>query len=151
GTEAVEIDHGGAHVRIRTSRAEVEARAVVVTLPTSMYERLRITPDLPDKRAAAAVLPLGAAEKIHFALAQSEEFPSDGHLFARFDAADTGSYHVRPMGRPLLEGYFGAALARGLAEAGPEAMADFAKQELAGLLGSQFPAHLTTLASSAWT
>jgi monoamine oxidase len=54
------------------------------------------------------------------------------------------------MGKPLIEAYFGGALARGLAEAGAEAMADYAKQELAGLLGSAFPARLTTLASSAW-
>jgi monoamine oxidase len=72
-------------------------------------------------------------------------------LFARFDTADTGSYHVRPMGRPLIEGYFGGALARELARAGPEAMADFAKQELAALLGSQFPSRLTALASSCWS
>jgi len=150
-TSVREIDHSGAHVLLRTSRGEVVARAVIITVPTSMYARLRFTPDLPDKRAAATALPLGAAEKVHFALAQAEEFPSDGHLFARFDAADTGSYHVRPLGRPLLEGYFGGALARGLAEAGPEAMADFAKQELAGLLGSQFPARLTILASSCWS
>src|SRR5690606_27274685 len=64
---------------------------------------------------------------------------------------DMGSYHLRPMGKPLIEVYFGGALARGLSEAGAEAMADYAKQELAGLLGSSFPMRLTTLASSAWS
>jgi monoamine oxidase len=105
---------------------------------------------LPGKQNAAQALPLGAAEKVHFGLSQAEEFPSDGHLFARTDTPDTGSYHLRPLGRPLIEVYFGGALARGLAEAGEEAMADFARQELAGLLGSAFPARLTKLATTSW-
>jgi monoamine oxidase len=150
-TDVREIDHSGAHVVIRSATGAIEARNVIVTVPTSMFGTLTFTPDLPEKRDAAAVLPLGSAEKLHFALAQAEEFPSDGHLFARFDTADTGSYHVRPLGRPVLEGYFGGALARALAEAGPDAMADFARQELAALLGSQFPARLTALASSSWS
>lgn len=151
GTKVCSIDHAGPRVRVRTSRGEIEARAAIVTLPTSTFAALHFAPGLPEKRDAAAVLPLGAAEKLHFALAQPEEFSSDGHLFARFDTPDTGSYHLRPLGRPLLEVYFGGALARGLTEAGAEAMAAFAKQELAGLLGSQFPARLTLLAASSWS
>jgi monoamine oxidase len=71
-------------------------------------------------------------------------------LFPRFDAADVGSYHLRPLGKPMVEAYFGGALAHGLAQAGAAAMEDFAKQELAGLLGSSFPKQLTRLASSSW-
>jgi monoamine oxidase len=148
--EARGVDHGGSNIRVETTRGDVEAHAVIVALPTPQLTEFTFTPDLPDKRAAAAALPLGAAEKVHFALAAAEEFPVDGHLFARIDSADTGSYHLRPLARPLVECYFGGALARGLAQAGGEAMADFAKQELAGLLGSQFPRRLTTLASSSW-
>jgi monoamine oxidase len=123
---------------------------VIVTAPTSRIAAIQFTPDLPEKREAAAGLPLGCAEKLYFALAQPEEFPVDGHLFPRFDTVDMGSYHLRPMGKPLIEAYFGGELARGLAEAGADAMVDYAKQELASLLGSAFPARLTTLASSAW-
>jgi monoamine oxidase len=150
-TKASSVDHSGSRVRLSTSRGELEARTVIVTLPTSILSELTFVPDVPEKRAAARELPLGAAEKAHFALAQPEEFPEDGHLFARFDTPDTGSYHLRPMGRPLLEAYFGGALARGLAQAGPDAIADFARNELAGLLGSQFPSRLTTLAASSWS
>lgn len=150
-TEARRVDHSGTALCVETSRGLVEARTVIVALPTEAMKGFTFVPDLPRKREAAAALPLGFAEKVHFALAQAEEFPIDGHLFARTDAADTGSYHLRPMGRAMIEVYFGGALARGLAEAGAEAMADFAKQELAGLLGSSFPSRLTTLASSAWT
>jgi monoamine oxidase len=51
----------------------------------------------------------------------------------------------------VIEAFFGGALARGLAEAGSEAMAAYAKDELAVVLGSAFPARLTTLASSLWS
>lgn len=149
-TEATGVDFSGAQVRIGTARGVIQARAAIVTLPTSRLGALRFTPDLPEKREAAAVLPLGTAEKLYFGLAEPEEFPVDGHLFPRFDTAEMGSYHLRPMGKPTIEVYFGGALARGLAEAGAEAMADYAKQELASLLGSAFPARLTTLAASSW-
>lgn len=140
----------GERVRVETSRGTVEARAVIVSAPTSLLHAIAFTPEIPDKLAAAAQLPLGTAEKLYFKLDQPEEFPVDGHLFARFDATDMGSYHLRPLGRPLVEVYFGGDLARGLAEAGPDAMAAYAKEELTALLGSSFPARLTTLASSAW-
>lgn len=149
-TEVRAVDHGGARVRIDTSRGAVDARAVIITLPTSRLGALVFRPDLYAKREAALALPLGAAEKVHFALAQPEEFPVDGRLFARTDAADTGAYHLRPLGRPLIEAYFGGALARALAEAGPGAMADFASEELARVLGSHFPQRLTLLAASGW-
>jgi monoamine oxidase len=150
GLEALSVDHSGGRVRVETARGAVEARAVIVALPTSRLAQLSFAPALPHKQQAALALPLGAAEKVHFALAQAEEFPADGHLFARTDSPDAGSYHLRPLGRPLIEVYFGGDLARGLAQAGGEAMVDFAKQELVSLLGSNFPSRLTTLATTSW-
>jgi monoamine oxidase len=149
-TPALEIDYGWAPVRMRTLRGTIEAGAVIVTAPTSTLAQITFAPDLPEKRAAAEALPLGAAEKLFFALEGAEEFPVDGHFFGRIDTSDTGSYHLRSMGRPLLEVYFGGALARGLAQAGSAAMADFAQNELANLLGAAFPKRLTLLAASSW-
>jgi monoamine oxidase len=151
GAAARGVDCSGARVALETTQGLVEARTVIVTLPTSRLRALSFTPGLDEKLEAAVSLPLGTAEKLYFALDEPEAFPRDGHLFPRFDTADMGSYHLRPMGKPVIEVYFGGTLARGLAEAGGEAMADYAKQELASLLGSAFPARLTTLASSAWS
>lgn len=145
------IDHGGARVRVATDEGIVEAACAIVALPTPQLAAFSFTPDLPEKREAALALPLGAAEKLTFALAAADEFPADGHLFARVDAADAGSYHLRPMGRTTIEAYFGGALARGLAGAGTEAMAAYAKDELAALLGSSLPGRLTAIAASAWS
>lgn len=150
GVEVRGVDHSGAVIRLDTSAGAIEARRVLITIPTSKYAGIAFTPGLPEKRAAAENLPLGAAEKVHFALAGAEEFPADGHLYAHTDRAETGSYHLRPLGRPLIEVYFGGALARGLAQAGAGAMEDFAKQELVSLLGADFPSRLTTLATTSW-
>lgn len=147
--QSVALNEAG--VRIESLRGPIEGRTAIIALPAEMYAALSFSPALPHKQEAAAALPLGAAEKLYFALDQPDEFPIDGHLFAGADRAEMGSYHLRPMGRPLIEVYFGGALARGLAEAGPAAMADYAKKELASLLGSSFPSRLTGLASSAWS
>jgi monoamine oxidase len=144
------IDSGGGRVRVETSRGAVEGRAAIVTVPTSMLQTIAFTPAIADKLEAADGLPLGTAEKVYFLLAQPDELPVDGHLFPRFDATDIGSYHLRPMSKPLVEVYFGGDLALGLAQAGPEAMAAYAKDELGSLLGSSFPSRLTTMAASAW-
>lgn len=144
------VDYNGSVVRIESPRSVIEARALIVTIPTSAYTALDFSPALPEKREAALLLPMGAAEKVHFLLHQPEEFPVDGHLFARTDRADMGSYYFRPLGRPIAEVYFGGALAHGLALAGPGALADYAKQEMADMLGSSFLARVTTLSESAW-
>lgn len=149
-TRVSAIDVSGRGVRLDTSRGVVETKNVIVAVPTSMLHTIAFTPEMPDKLEAAAGLPLGTAEKLYFLLAEPEELPVDGHLFPRFDTTDMGSYHLRPLGRPLIEVYFGGDLARELATAGADAMVAHARAELSRLLGSSFPARLTTLASSAW-
>ncbi|HVZ98889.1 MAG TPA: NAD(P)/FAD-dependent oxidoreductase [Caulobacterales bacterium] len=145
-----ELDHSGAVLRVTTAKGVLNAKAAIVTLPTSVLPRLKLTPDLPEKRAAAEGLPLGHAEKLFFALAKPEEFPADGHWFGHIDRVDTGSYHLRPLGRPIVECYFGGNLAEQLARAGAAAMADFALQELGGLIGASAPRRLAPLAASHW-
>ncbi|MBS0384520.1 MAG: FAD-dependent oxidoreductase [Proteobacteria bacterium] len=145
------IDCTGAVVKLETSRGAVEARQAIVAVPSSCLASIAFAPALPEKAAAAEALPLGRAEKLYFALKHAEEFPEDGRLLAGRQRAEMGAYHLRPMGRPLIEAFFGGDLARALAEAGPEAMAAHAKQELAEVLGSAFPARLTLLAASSWS
>jgi monoamine oxidase len=149
-TRVMEIDHGGPRVRVMSDRGVLEARAVIIALPTTLLTTLAMTPDLPHVREAAEGLPLGFAEKVFLQLAEPEEFPIDGHLYARTDSAALGTYHFRSLGRPTIEAYYGAELAKGLAEAGPEAMVDFALEELTALLGASIRARVTPLAASAW-
>jgi hypothetical protein len=62
----------------------------------------------------------------------------------------TGSYHLRPFGRPLIEGFFGGRLAHELEAAGPGAFFDFAVAELVGLFGSDIRARLRPLVETNW-
>jgi hypothetical protein len=65
-----------------------------------------------------------------------EMLPVDGHLIGNPNKAATGSYHLRPFGRPLIEGFFGGRLAHELEAGGPGAFFDFAVAELVELFGS---------------
>jgi monoamine oxidase len=117
------IDHGGRLIRIETPRGELRARAIIVTVPTTVLAAgmPRFTPALPAKIAAAQGLPLGLADKLYLRLDGAQAFPADSHLYGAVDRVRTGSYHLRPLGRPLIEGYFGGASkpARGRSQASP--------------------------------
>jgi monoamine oxidase len=146
------IHHDGADLRLETSRGTLSARAVILAVPTPHIAqgRIRFSPGLPEKTEAAAGLPLGLADKAFLALAEPEDLPVDEHLFGRPDRTETGSYHLRPFGRPYIEAFVGAGLARALEGEGPGAIAAFAIEELAGLLGSGVRRRLTPLGETAW-
>jgi monoamine oxidase len=146
------IDHAGAVVRIETPRGAVRARAVVVTVPTDVLSEgaLGFRPALPDKIDAAAVLPLGLADKLYLRLDHAEEFPKDSHLYCAIDTARTASYHMRPFGRALIEVYFGGRLARELESGGEAAFASFATEQLANALGGGIRKRLHPVAATAW-
>ncbi len=146
------IDHAGPRLLLETPQGTVEADRVIVTVPPTLLAReaLRFRPALPAKSAAAAGLPLGIANKLFLSIDNPEVVPREGHLFGRTDRVGTGSYHLRSLGRPVIEGFFGGALAAALERGGPGAFAGFALDELAGLLGADIRRHLTPIASSAW-
>jgi monoamine oxidase len=146
------IDRSGPLLKIETVRGAVLARAVVLTVPTNLIasEAIRFDPPLPETVEAAAGLPLGLASKVHMAVTAPEDFPKDGQLWGRSDTAQTGGYHLRPFGRPVIEGYYGGDLAWGLEAEGEGAFFDFAVSELVAQLGSDFRKRLTPLTTSMW-
>lgn len=146
------IDHGGERIRIETPKGELTARAVVLTVPSDLIAAgvPRLDPPLPIKAEAAAGVPLGLADKQFLTVDGAEEFPIDGHLFGRVDRTETGSYHLRPFGRPLIEVFVGGRHARHLESEGRGALAAFAIEELCELLGSSWRTRLSPVAASAW-
>lgn len=151
-TPVTAIDRAGRELRIRTGRGDIVARAAIVAVPTPVIADgdLRFVPDLPGKIAAAADLPLGLANKAHLALDRPEMFPPDAHLFGRTDTTETCSYHLRPLRRPLIEVYAGGRHAEWLERDGELALADFAIEELAALVGSDVRHHLRPLSVTRW-
>jgi monoamine oxidase len=146
------IDHRGKRLAIETVLGAVTADAVIVTVPTPLIaaQKIRFRPELTDKVAAASVLPLGLADKLVMAVDVPELLPIDGHLIGNSNRTATGSYHLRPFGRPLIEGFFGGRLARELEAAGPGAFFDFAVAELVELFGSDIRARLRPLVETGW-
>lgn len=151
-TRVTAIDHSGPRVAVETDRGTLQADAVVVTVPTPHIAggHMAFRPELPGKRAAAEGLPLGLADKVIFALDEVGDLPIEGHATGRPDLAATGSYHIRPLGRPLIEGFLGGDHALTLELAGTTAAFDFAATELAGILGSGIRRRIRPLLATAW-
>jgi monoamine oxidase len=146
------IDHSGSRLRIATPRGELSARAAIVAVPASIIATgaLRFGPALPDKEAAADALPLGLADKLFLRADAPDELPIETRLFGALDQASTGSYHLRPLGRPLVECYFGGRLAWELERDVDGAFARFALDQLAAHLGGDIRKRLHPVAATAW-
>lgn len=152
GCPATLIDHEGSVLVLETPAGMIRTARVIVTVPTSVIasDALVFRPAFPDKRDAAAALPLGLADKIFLAVDRPEDFPGNVHLIGNPHSAETGSYQLQPMGHPVVEGFFGGRAAAMLEQLGQKGAAAFAIEELAGLLGSDVRDRLTPLGGSAW-
>lgn len=150
GAPVRRIDHGGPRLKLETPRGTLSARLAIVTVPTPLIAEggLAFAPDLPAAREAAAGLPLGLADKVLLAVEGADDLPREGHLFGSPDRTETGSYHLRPFGRPLIEVFLGGRHALSLE--GEGAAAAFAMEELGRLLGSDLRRRLAPLAATAW-
>ncbi|QSF54330.1 flavin monoamine oxidase family protein [Brevundimonas fontaquae] len=146
------IDRSGPVLRLDTNRGELTARIVILTVPNSLIagEAIRIDPPVPALLEATAGVPLGLASKVHMTVRGAGDFQPDTQLWTRTDTAETGGYHLRPFGRPMIEAYFGADLAWGLEAQGPAALFDFAVSELVAALGSDMRRRLEAVAVSGW-
>jgi monoamine oxidase len=142
----------GADVALETTRGTLHALAAIVAVPTPILAQggIRFSPACDDHLQAASRLPLGLADKVYLSIAESGTVPPESHLIGRIDRAATGSYYLRPFGRPLIECYLGGACARDLESAGPLAAFAFAINELRDLLGAEFARGLTPLTATRW-
>ncbi len=145
------IAHAGAAVMVSGPWGSVEAGAVIIAVSTGVLagEVIAFDPPLPDKIAAAHALPLGHVEKAFLSLAEPDYFPVETMVRGRIDAA-TGGYTLRPMGMPVIEGFFGGALAASLEMEAEGAFTDFAIEELVAVFGSDFRRKVGPIAQSGW-
>ncbi|RZJ30304.1 MAG: FAD-dependent oxidoreductase [Brevundimonas sp.] len=146
------IDRTGPVLRLTTDRGVIEARTVIITVPTDLIARetLKFDPPLPALIEAAAGVPLGLASKMHMTVTGAADFPPDSQLWGRTDTAETGGYHLRPFGRSMIEGYYGGDLARGLEAEGQGGFFAFAVDELVNLLGSNLRRRLEPITATMW-
>lgn len=152
GVQVSRIDHSGAALRLVTSQGELLARTAIVCLPSAVLARedLTFSPPLPDKVQAAGDLPLGLADKLVLALDEPEALPAEGFLFGSPLRPDSGGYHLRPFGRPLIEAFIGGDTAWRLEAEGPHAITAFVLEQLVHLLGSDITGKVRPIAAHAW-
>jgi monoamine oxidase len=151
--KAERIDRRGKRLRVETTRGAIVADAVIVTLSSDLIagQEDLFLPALPEKTAAGAGLPLGLADKLFLSLAGAEQFDNDSRAFGDATRTATAAYQFRPFGRPLIEAYFGGALAAELETASEAAFFDFAVRELVGLFGADFAKRVAPLAIHRWS
>jgi monoamine oxidase len=151
-TPVTAIDASGRALRLETPSGALNARAAVVTVSTAVLASgaLRLPPALDDRAHAASCLPLGLANKLFLAIDGPSSLEAERHVIGNPRRADSGSYYIRPFGRPVIECFFGGAGARALEAAGLDAAVAHAKDELAALFGGDVRDTLSALACSAW-
>jgi monoamine oxidase len=139
-------------VLVETDSGTIRARAAIITVSTAVLARgtIRFAPSVDDHLHAAHNLPLGLADKVFLSLADPDAVPSESHLLGRLDRAETGSYYLRPFGRPVIECYLGGTMAQRLEEEGEGAAIAFVTGELRVLLGADFARGLAPLAVTCW-
>lgn len=152
GTRVTAIDHGAGRIAIDTDKGRIEAAAAIVAVPTDRLAQggIVFSPGADDHLHAAACLPLGRVDKLFLAIGDDALIPPESHLVGTPHSAETGSYYLRPFGRPVIECFFGGIIARRLEEAGDAARTAFAIGELGALLGGDFARRLTPLIGTWW-
>lgn len=151
GTRVTAIREDGS-VRIETDQGTIRARAAVVSVSTAVLASgaIRFDGHADDHLHAAASLPLGLANKVYFSMAEPDLVPEESHLIGDPHRSATASHYIRPLGRPVVESYFGGEHAREMERQGPDAAAAFAVDELRRLLGSRFANGLRPIAVTRW-
>ena len=152
GTMVRAIDGRGARLRVETNLGAIEAEAVIVAVPTDILARgdIAFAPAIDDHLHAASRLPLGRVDKLFLAIEDAEAVPPETHLLGNPHSALTGSYYLRPFGRPVIECFFGGIAARAMEDAGDAGRLAFATEELSRLLGADFARRLQPIAGSWW-
>lgn len=142
----------GTGIALETDRGAVHAKAAIITAASTVLASgaIRFTPSIDDHLHAAAHLPLGLADKVFLSVADANAFEPETHLLGSFEQAATGSYYIRPFGRPVIECFLGGAAARALEHDGASAASDFCIGQLRNLLGANFARGLAPLAVTAW-
>jgi len=137
---------------IDTDRGRFSARTAIVTASTNVIAEgvIAFDREVDGHVEAASHLPLGIADKLFIELHGRHGLKPETHLLGNPRDANTGSYYVQPLGRPVVEGFFGGPGAKHIEEAGLLAAFDLAVEQLAALLGNHIRRHLRPLAASSW-
>jgi len=153
GIPVEKIGIGEKRLAIQTANGTLRPRAAIVTISTNVMAGDSIVwPTALDPwRETASRLPLGNDEKLYFEITGPSPFEPETHVLGDLFDPATGSYYIRPFGRPIIECFLGGAGARRCAKAGRDAAFAQALDQLANLFGASIRACLRPLIASDWT
>ncbi len=148
--EALELEAGAVEVSTRTG--SIRARAVIFTASTGVLagDTIKLPSELDPWREAARRLPLGHTEKFFLEITGDSPFEPDTQVLGNPRDPNTGSYYLRPFGRPLVECFVSAEGTRLLDDGGPSAVFTYALDQLSALFGAEIRRVLRPLAASNW-
>ena len=153
GAPVTRVEWNGPGVRLETPRGTARARAAIITASTpALAKTIRFDPPLPAwKQAAIAAVPLGAANKIAFAL-RRDVFGREDEAFSIFSStsADAVNFHIRPFGAPVAVGYVGGRMADALEAAGVDAAVAHALDCMKDLFGNDIAREIAATCVTAW-
>jgi monoamine oxidase len=140
-------------VVLETQHGVLRPRAVILSVSTNVLAGNTITwPSALDPwREAASRLPLGNNEKLFLEIIGQGPFEPETHVVGDPRDPTTGSYYIRPFGRPVIECFLGGAGARNAAAEGSDAAFARAIDQLATLFGHSVRSGLRPLIASDWT
>jgi monoamine oxidase len=138
---------------LKTRVGDVRARAALLTVSTEVLANgtIKLPAELDAWRNAAARLPLGRNEKLFFEILGDAPFETETQVIGNPRDTSTAAYYLRPLGRPVIEAFFGSDGARKVDRDGIDAAFAFALDQLAALFGSDIRGKLRPLAASAWS
>jgi monoamine oxidase len=148
--EAITLD--ARRVGLRTAGGDIRPRAVILTAATDVLARgaIALPSALDPWREAASFLPLGRDEKLFLQITGDSPFAPESHVIGDPQDPATGSYNIRPFGRPVIGCFLGGAGARRAAAEGERAAFARAIDQLAALFGNDVRGCLQPLLASDW-
>ena len=151
-TPIASIALDGAGVILTTPAGVLRARAVILTVSTRVLASgaMALPAALDAWRDAASALPLGRNEKVFMEIVGDGAFEAETHALGDPRDPRTGSYYIRPLGRPVIECFFGGDGAGAIEAEGPAAGFAFAADQLAGRFGSDVRRALRPLVATCW-
>ena len=152
-TPVTSITTDSAGARVGTPAGDIRARAVILTVSTSVLagDTIQLPTGFDPWREAARQLPLGLNEKLFLEVVGTAPFENETHVTGNPRDALTAAYYIRPFGRPVIECFFGGERARLLCEQGIDTGFAFAIDQLSALFGADARRHLRPLTGSHWT
>jgi monoamine oxidase len=146
------VSLSGTGVSLDTDRGRINARAAIVTASTNVLASgaIKFDASADDHLHAASSLPLGLADKLFFELYGNHGLEAETHLLGDPQNAQTGSYYIRPLRRPVIEGFFGGTGAVVIEREGVFEAFAFGIEQLSSLLGNGIRKHLRPIAASSW-